>query len=303
MVRAVLIHRGQKILLEAGATLIGRGLHCGIRFNDTAVSREQARIVVEADRVRLENLSASNGTMLNGRRVSAPQMLAHGDAIRFGYHTVDVELIVGASRAVALDGPGSTEGLLLDEQAVAEEATSPGDHPALVQVPTEGARDAIDADDVESLAGLRTCTRCRGPLSDFADACVRCGAAVPERMQSVDTQRIKLEDIRARAAPRFATDVPLIYSSDSMTFDAAVRDLSEGGMFIATELLDAPGTECHIVVLPDGFPAATFSGVVVHVSQEPSESGRPAGLGVRFTASSPSGAQWLESVIKGPPGR
>jgi hypothetical protein len=300
MVRAVLIHRGQKILLEEGATLIGRGLHCGIRFNDTAVSREQARIVVEADRVRLENLSHANGTLLNGRLVTGSQVLGHGDAIRFGYHVVDVELILPAragARAVALDRQG--EGLLIDEDAVAEEATNPGVHPAFGPAPADEADAVPDVlGEVVGFGGMRTCTRCRGPLSDFDARCTRCGAPVPERVQSVDTQRIELEEIRARAAPRYATDVPLIYSSDSMTFDASVRDLSEGGMFIATELLDAPGTECHIVVLPDGYPAATFSGVVVHVSHEASETGRPAGIGIRFTSSSPTAAQWLESVIK-----
>src|SRR4029453_15136241 len=102
---------------------------------------------------------------------------------------------------------------------------------------------------------------------------------------------------RARAAPRFVVDLPVIYSSDSLTFDAVVRDVSRGGMFIATELLDPVGTECNITALPDGHPAAPFSAVVVHVASTRSKTGRPAGLGVKFTGSTPEARRWLEQVL------
>jgi hypothetical protein len=100
-----------------------------------------------------------------------------------------------------------------------------------------------------------------------------------------------------RIAPRFAVELPLVYSSESLTFEAIVRDISRGGMFIASELLDPVGTPCDLTALPDGHPAMTFSGVVVHVAARAADGGRPAGLGVRFTFVSLEARRWLEILL------
>src|SRR5690606_30550149 len=201
-------------------------------------------------------------------------------------------------RAVTLDDHASA-GLLVDEASVAEESTTPGD-PAIEAVARPAWSDAVPMPIVADLDTLtqrlgHTCPTCRGRLTEWDAACPACGGAVPERMASVDTQRIDVAAVRPRTAPRYLTEVPVIYSSDSLTFDGMARDLSEGGMFIATELLDPVGTECHLAALPDGLPAANFTGVVAHVSHEPSASGRAPGLGVKFTSSSPAGERWLSS--------
>ncbi len=62
----------------------GRGA-AEIPLDDTAVSREHARLVRDAQgRYTLEDLGSSNGTFLDGVRVTGPTRLANGARIQFG---------------------------------------------------------------------------------------------------------------------------------------------------------------------------------------------------------------------------
>jgi len=79
MQRFVLNHSGQRIVLAEGVTVVGRGLHCDVRFNDPAVSREHMRIVVSGGRAVVVNLSQSNGTLLNRHKITRAQEL-HDEA-------------------------------------------------------------------------------------------------------------------------------------------------------------------------------------------------------------------------------
>jgi hypothetical protein len=109
------------------------------------------------------------------------------------------------------------------------------------------------------------------------------------------TQEIQLRGLAQRAAVRHLVRVPVIYSSEFLTLDCTARDVSEGGMFISSEILDPVGTICEITALPDGWPALQFEGDVCHVSTEV-VNGRPAGFGVAFTSSPGPAAEWLKSV-------
>ena len=67
-----------------GTTLsVGRGPHCGLRLDDTQVSREHARIIYQDERYWLRDLGSTNGTFVSGRRVNYSEIKA-GDSIRFG---------------------------------------------------------------------------------------------------------------------------------------------------------------------------------------------------------------------------
>ena len=93
---------------------------------------------------------------------------------------------------------------------------------------------------------------------------------------------------------RVPVEVPIIYTSDTLTFEANARDLSVGGMFVATELLDELGTRCQITVLPDGARALTMVGVVCHVvASETGEAGCPPGVGIKFESMGLDAKTWL----------
>jgi serine phosphatase RsbU (regulator of sigma subunit) len=61
---------GRKYPLEGSATVLGRQADCTICLPAKAVSRQHAQIVCEDDAFFLEDLDSSNGTFLNGTRLS-----------------------------------------------------------------------------------------------------------------------------------------------------------------------------------------------------------------------------------------
>lgn len=66
-----------------GAMRIGRSDECDIALNDPSVSRVHAVIDVEGASPTLRDLSSTNGTFVNGKRVQR-ESLRDGDDVRFG---------------------------------------------------------------------------------------------------------------------------------------------------------------------------------------------------------------------------
>jgi serine phosphatase RsbU (regulator of sigma subunit) len=66
------------------AIVVGRGRAVAVMLDDASVSRRHASIEGEAGVWRISDLGSANGTLLNGRPVSAPTVLADGDTITFG---------------------------------------------------------------------------------------------------------------------------------------------------------------------------------------------------------------------------
>ena len=384
MPRFVLIHQGQRIVLGDGETMVGRGLSCRIRFNDPAVSRAHLRFYVSGERMAVANMSGSNGTLLNGARLIEPRQVHPGDELRLGYRHIQINQATPEEEALADQAPpeatdgaaadqagpggdapapgarspgpaaprsraatGQAGSLLIDEEALAEENTRPGEEgwrqrriapgphdDAPAPAPTTESPPATESPLADALrraaplpvgppAGheppapemsprastqpiapieltsfdaitVHVCPRCRSQI-DFADStCPSCGYAWPPGHPSSVTQQIVMEQIRARKEPRYAVEVPVIYASAMLTIDAIVRDISRGGMFIATELLDPVGTPCELTALPDGHPAMHFSGVVAHVTTDGS---RASGLGIRFVGGSAEALAWLDLTL------
>ena len=88
----------------------------------------------------------------------------------------------------------------------------------------------------------------------------------------------------------------MLYTSDSLTCDAAAADLSRGGMFIVTELLDEVDTACRVTLLPDGGHAVTVAGHVRRVVAPGTVEGCPPGMGIEFNELTPDSEQWLFGI-------
>lgn len=68
-----------------GRVVVGRGLEAVLRLDGDGVSRFHARLErSEGGALVVSDLGSSNGTFLNGRRVSRPEALHDGDRVRFG---------------------------------------------------------------------------------------------------------------------------------------------------------------------------------------------------------------------------
>ncbi|GIL24836.1 hypothetical protein NUM_00910 [Actinocatenispora comari] len=74
---------GRQFALAIGSTIIGRGEQAQLRLADVGISRRHARLDFDGTRVVLTDLGSTNGTVVNGQRISAVA-LRPGDVIQFG---------------------------------------------------------------------------------------------------------------------------------------------------------------------------------------------------------------------------
>ena len=75
---------GKAFPLEKEEILLGRDLANDIPISDPEISRRHARFVMQGESFLVEDLGSTNGTFLNGQRVSSPQQLRAGDVITLG---------------------------------------------------------------------------------------------------------------------------------------------------------------------------------------------------------------------------
>jgi hypothetical protein len=78
---------GRTYPLSIGSTVIGRGDQANLRLPDVGISRRHARIDFDGGQVVLTDLGSTNGSSVNGQRVSAVA-LNPGDMIQIGTTTL-----------------------------------------------------------------------------------------------------------------------------------------------------------------------------------------------------------------------
>lgn len=288
MPRFVLMHEGVPIALRVGEILVGRGLSCDIRFNDPAVSREHLRLVVLPGHAAAANLSA-RGTTLNGERLDGPRRLREGDALRLGYQLVFLR-VVDALDAAEL--PAAAPPVVVAEH----DARRVTDQVDIIGGPAPAAAGAARVPSRLAEIVIDVCPQCRGHLSESDDECAACGYVWPAGHPSARTREVPIVGAPDRKDPRYRISLPVIYTSTTLTIHATLRDLSRGGMFIETEVLDPVGTPCEITALPDGCAALRLSGFVAHVAGNPTLEHR-CGMGIHVVGGTSAGRKWLEHTI------
>jgi predicted component of type VI protein secretion system len=75
---------GQVFELPRSTVSIGRDPGNQVVINDPQISRQHARMTPQGGLMVLEDLGSTNGTMVNGLRITGPHTLAHGDQIGLG---------------------------------------------------------------------------------------------------------------------------------------------------------------------------------------------------------------------------
>lgn len=79
---------GKTFVLEKEETLLGRDLANDISISDPEVSRRHARFLMQGENIFVEDLGSTNGTFLNGERISNMQQLRAGDVVTLGENIV-----------------------------------------------------------------------------------------------------------------------------------------------------------------------------------------------------------------------
>lgn len=151
---------GQEIEL-GGEFLIGRSAEGdGTLGGDAEISREHARVSrSETGELLIEDLGSTNGTSVNGRRISAPTPIRPGDVVHVGTTTIRVEGTPAGAETVARPAPhiqppgsqptvqrGGLSGTMLrlakqpeafqTEESFVEEDDPPGRHPTIIAIAT-----------------------------------------------------------------------------------------------------------------------------------------------------------------------
>jgi hypothetical protein len=78
---------GRTYPLQVGSTVIGRGDQANLRLPDVGISRRHARLDFDGGQVVITDLGSTNGTSVNGQRISAVA-LNPGDMIQIGTTTL-----------------------------------------------------------------------------------------------------------------------------------------------------------------------------------------------------------------------
>ncbi len=75
---------GKAYSLSKGEVVIGRDVNADIAINTAEVSRRHARLHLDAGVYIVEDLGSTNGTFVNGQRLTIPTPLRSGDVIMLG---------------------------------------------------------------------------------------------------------------------------------------------------------------------------------------------------------------------------
>ena len=108
---------GSEFPLDADEMLVGRELECQLTLESGHISRYHAKLSLINGELVVEDLRSTNGTFINGRRISSPQTLGLGDEIRF--HEVAFRLVSGES------GSGDAEATVFQSAPVAVQPSPP----------------------------------------------------------------------------------------------------------------------------------------------------------------------------------
>lgn len=128
---------GATYSLEGDQLVIGRDSSSGIAINDAEVSRKHARLNFQGGKYVIEDLGSTNGTFVNGQRLTSSVVLKSGDVVSLG------EQIVLLYEALSTDA-GAT---MISQKAPARTAvgSKPVSAPAPAPVPQAYAAPAAPA--------------------------------------------------------------------------------------------------------------------------------------------------------------
>jgi len=93
--RVLMISQGNQAGLSAelagGMIMIGRGADCQLILDDDYVSTRHARVVATPNGIYVEDLGSTNGTYVNGQRITAPTTITLADSVRIGKTMLKLE--------------------------------------------------------------------------------------------------------------------------------------------------------------------------------------------------------------------
>ena len=97
------VWRRQSLPLTDGEHIAGRDAECSLVIDASTVSRRHARITVVSGTATIDDLGSTNGTHVNGARISAPTRLAPGNQVALGTEVLQVRVHNPSALTVKID--------------------------------------------------------------------------------------------------------------------------------------------------------------------------------------------------------
>jgi ABC-type multidrug transport system ATPase subunit/pSer/pThr/pTyr-binding forkhead associated (FHA) protein len=142
---------GKIYALEGKEILIGREANNTLQIEAPGVSRQHARLILQNTQFILEDLGSSNGTFVNGERLSLPRLLKNGDLISLGRMIrLEYRVTVPAASATMIEGVLPLENATVIDEPHSEPSVrieEPG-QPANVVQPDHGAQMTMISQDM-----------------------------------------------------------------------------------------------------------------------------------------------------------
>ncbi|HEY6483550.1 MAG TPA: FHA domain-containing protein [Steroidobacteraceae bacterium] len=98
-----LVWKRQSLPLTDGEHIAGRDAECSLVIDATTVSRRHARVMVVSGTATIEDLGSTNGTHVNGTRITAPTRLAPGNEVALGSEVLHVRMRNLSALTVKID--------------------------------------------------------------------------------------------------------------------------------------------------------------------------------------------------------
>jgi len=99
-----LVWNGRPMPLTDGEHIAGRGAECSLVIDAVTVSRRHARITVHSGEATIEDLDSTNGTHVNGVRISSATRLVDGNEIALGSAVLVVKSSDSSILTVKVEG-------------------------------------------------------------------------------------------------------------------------------------------------------------------------------------------------------
>jgi DNA-binding winged helix-turn-helix (wHTH) protein len=98
-----LVWKKQCLPLTDGEHIAGRDAECSLVIDASTVSRRHARITVASGTASIEDLDSTNGTHVNGTRISAPTRIIPGNEVALGTEVLLVRMRSPSALTVKVD--------------------------------------------------------------------------------------------------------------------------------------------------------------------------------------------------------
>jgi pSer/pThr/pTyr-binding forkhead associated (FHA) protein len=98
----VKVGTNREIVLKS-ETVLGRHAECDVLLTEGHASRRHAKVLLTPDGAWVEDLGSSNGTFINGSRITGRVRIASGDRLRFDVEEYDFRLPARAMQSIVPD--------------------------------------------------------------------------------------------------------------------------------------------------------------------------------------------------------